>query len=351
MPRRIVNSKPPPRTTFDWNAHTPHCTSCGTKTGALNYDDHCRTCAPPPQPTQEPPTEGKQGKPMPRSSAPRSSGRKPTQASSTTRTARDAGSSTTRTKNTPAARETRPTTAGRTSPTAKKRQPPPRPTTPRRPQLDENTITRAYLNGATAPALARQHGTTPRRIRRIVANHGIPLRDDRTTHSGGRNRVTFDAAALAHLRHLYVEEQQTLRGIADTLGRHPRVIARALTEAGVTIREPAHQRHTPLTPEALDQIVTAYLTGDTSPAIAKRHHLRATRVRQIVRDAGHTIRPRGGQASQRIAGRLTALGTTAAAVKQWAYDEGLIDHIPTACPPNTLIDAYAQAHPEGGESA
>lgn len=38
---------PKPKSTFDWDAHTPSCRTCGTKTGRLNRDDQCATCAPP----------------------------------------------------------------------------------------------------------------------------------------------------------------------------------------------------------------------------------------------------------------------------------------------------------------
>lgn len=51
------SAQPKPKSTFDWDAHTPACKTCSTKTGALNRFDECASCSPPELAPPPPPTK------------------------------------------------------------------------------------------------------------------------------------------------------------------------------------------------------------------------------------------------------------------------------------------------------
>ncbi|MBB3041191.1 hypothetical protein [Nocardioides soli] len=210
--------------------------------------------------------------------------------------------------------------------------------------VDEQAIIREYKAGDTAPTIARRHGIGPKRVRDILDRHGIARRDDRATHSGGRNKLHLTDQHRETIVRRYVVDQAAIGKISRDTGHGRHTITAILKDAGVTIRPAAHlARATVLTDTQRAEIVTAYIDGgESSHVLGTRYRIRAETVRQIVVDAGYQVRPRGGEPGT---DRLTALGVTAAQVKAWALAQGLIDQIRTGRVPGRLIDAYEQAHP------
>ena len=211
------------------------------------------------------------------------------------------------------------------------------------PEINERAVVTEYNAGDTAPAIAQRHDTTPARVRRILERNNVELRDDRTGHSGGSNRLEPTPELLADLRRQYVDEQQTIADLAEQHNIHRRVITRFLTDAGVTIRPPAHLRGTDLTPDQVKAIVDGYRDGTPIHELARRHRVRATTARLLLIQAGIEVRATKG-ASAHIAERLEDLGVTAKDVKKWAYDNGLIERVGPGLVATTLVEQYAQAH-------
>lgn len=209
--------------------------------------------------------------------------------------------------------------------------------------VDEHAIVTEYQAGATAPQIANQHGILPKRVRSIVARHGIALRDDRASRSGGANRFVPTPEVIAEVRHRYIDLEQSTTTIGHALDVDRRVIRRVLVDAGVAIRPPAHQTGgTPLTDQDEADIAQAYADGAALGQLAKQHTVRQDRIRRIVTDHGVPIRPKGASTSN--ADRLAELGVTANQVKTWAAEQGLVDHVAKGLVAGRLIDAYAAAH-------
>lgn len=219
--------------------------------------------------------------------------------------------------------------------------------------VDEPAIVREYLAGDSAPVVAARHGIRPKRVRDIVVRHGGTLRDDRKTHSGGRNRVVLDDTTIAELTRLYVEEQLTIQELATRFDRARKTITDTLRNAGVQIRPAAHQTGgTDLTDDQKASIVQRYVDGAAIHALASEHHVRVKTVRELITAAGHAIRPKG--ASTRNAERIRALGATPAQVRAWAIDQGLIEPGTPGLLPSRVIEAYEASrpnHPTGDTTA
>jgi transposase-like protein len=96
----------------------------------------------------------------------------------------------------------------------------------------------AYTAGATVPALAREHGTTPAVVRRHLRRAGVTLRDDRAGHSGGHNRRTdvtaTDVAALFAQGHTWSQVREELGVASSTLQR----LAREARQAAAAVPQP-----------------------------------------------------------------------------------------------------------------
>jgi hypothetical protein len=67
----------------------------------------------------------------------------------------------------------------------------------------------------------------------------------------------------------------------------------------------------------------------------------------MITDAGHPIRPKGGN-RHTVLHRIEALGTTCADIKVWGVNQGLIPEIPRGVPSAALVDAYEAAQQTGG---
>lgn len=216
--------------------------------------------------------------------------------------------------------------------------------------VDEAAMVREYVEDqATAPDIAKRHGCTPARVRRILERSQVQLRDDRTRHSGGRNKITYTPEAIADVVRRYVDEQHTLDQIETDTGIERRQARQILTGAGVTIRPSASAAHTEPSDDAKAQMLEQYLTGGSLAKVAAAFHVRQETVRAVVTDAGHPIRVKGSSAGN--AQRLRDLGLTAAQVKDWAMATGLVEVRPAGLVGRALMDAYVTAHSSDQEAS
>jgi hypothetical protein len=128
---------------------------------------------------------------------------------------------------------------------------PPRRATPRataRPRVDVKAICEAYVAGATPPQIAAKYGCGVSTVRRALRGAGVHLRDDRSGHSGGRNRTNLTEHDAQRVIEQYTAGM-SLADVADATGHHLRVIRRVLVDHGVTIRPPAHIAAKPTDPD------------------------------------------------------------------------------------------------------
>jgi hypothetical protein len=114
-----------------------------------------------------------------------------------------------------------------------------------------------------------------------------------------------------------------------------------------TFEKPRQRRHTPRTPELVQQIVEGYVSGESLRDLSHEHGITARLIRQMITDAGHPIRPKGGN-RHTVLHRIEALGTTCADIKVWGVNQGLIPEIPRGVPSAALVDAYEAAQQTGG---
>lgn len=166
---------------------------------------------------------------------------------------------------------------------------------PRRPSpdLDDREIARRYQAGESAPALARAHGVTPKRIRAILDDLRIPRRDDRTLNSGGKPREWDDDTVNA-VRRLYLDQHLSRTHVAEEL----------------------------------------HLTLKTVTTIMRRYDIPARE-----RQCGHL----DGAAT--LKARMNDAGVTSRQVKDWALQQGRITTIARGIPKAALVEAYLDAHP------
>lgn len=118
----------------------------------------------------------------------------------------------------------------------------PKPQRTRRPRATPpaalTTWTDLYAQGYTIPHIAATTGASPVTVRRHLQRAGIPMRDDRAGHSGGRNRRTWTPAQLAAAAQAYLDGAR-IADVARALRTGPRQARDALLAAGVPIRPPA----------------------------------------------------------------------------------------------------------------
>jgi hypothetical protein len=110
--------------------------------------------------------------------------------------------------------------------------------------LDE--IVRRYQAGETAVAIGRDLGHTAKTVRDALDRAGIVRRDDRTTKSGGANRIEeYPEQMVADVRRLYVDEGLNQRAVGERLGFSAHVVQRVMQRHGIEARPPAHQETDP----------------------------------------------------------------------------------------------------------
>lgn len=352
-------------TGLDWSKHTPTCLGCGTQTGGLNKLDLCTTCDPPvaaASPSAPVPSQAdSQGEPTKQASAPRAASAssavgEPLLARFETllldinatmkRHALDFANLEAE------LRRLRQDLASMEPADIPRRAPSPAPRRRRSGMsgkaVDEHAIVAEYLDGDTAPVIATRHGILANRVRAILDRHGVERRDDRASRSGGANRFVADPELVADVRRRYVEAGESTTAIGKTLGVDRRVISRILTDAGVSLRPPAHLGGgAALTSADEAAIVQSYRDGDGLAVLARRYRTRQERIRDILTGAGIEIRPKG--AGRAIADRLLDLGVSAHDVKVWAVEQGLLDRVAAGLVARTVVDAYTAAHPESIE--
>lgn len=210
------------------------------------------------------------------------------------------------------------------------------------PVVDETAVVDDYEAGETRPTIAASHGITTARVTRILHRRGVELRDDRTGHSGGRNRVILAPDKVAEVKAMYLEQQASLADVAAHAGIDRRTVCRVLTDAGVEIRPGAHLNGTVITDDMATAIATHYAAGTSIKELCDQYRLASHRVRAVITDAGQAIRPKGSATAK--AERIAALGTTAHDIKAWAVKTGRIDRATTGLVATSLIDAWEQAH-------
>lgn len=124
-----------------------------------------------------------------------------------------------------------------------KPKPKPQPQRTRRPRATPPaalvTWTGLYAQGYTIPCIAAATGASPVTVRRHLQRAGIPMRDDRAGHSGGRNRRTWTPAQLEAAAQAYLDGAR-IADVARALRTGPRQARDALLAAGVPIRPPAN---------------------------------------------------------------------------------------------------------------
>lgn len=222
------------------------------------------------------------------------------------------------------------------------------PTTPKpgrqpHPTLDVDSIITAYRNGETIPKIAAAHTTARSRIRRLLLKADVQLRDDRATHSGGRNLTTLPPDLLAQLAADY-NTGQTLDQVAATHHVDVKVIRRNFRENGITIRPPAHlQPPRELTAHDLADITTLYENGASIAELAARHHVRGTQIRDVLVAHHITIRNRSDAVKAQLE-RIKQLGLTQHDVKVWAHQQGLITKVTRGNVKSDLLVAYFTHH-------
>jgi hypothetical protein len=110
--------------------------------------------------------------------------------------------------------------------------------------LDE--IVRRYQAGETAVVIGGDLGHTAKTIRDALDRAGIQRRDDRTTRSGGANRIEdYPEQLVADVRRLYVDDCLTQRAVGDRLGVSAHVVQRLMERHGIEARPPAHKENDP----------------------------------------------------------------------------------------------------------
>lgn len=377
-------------------AHRPWCVDCKRKGRELDADQRCPQCAraaltraagearraaeeqaraeaqaaakaqtaarqiatpktaPRPAPETAPtthtelPTEGKQGKPTTRSSAPRA-----TSTSSTSGRAPDAGPSTTEGKNPPAAQETRPAAAAGPSDQVENR------ATPTAAQILDAQIDHAA--GLLRTTATHRHPAVIAARTAVVAalealHLLVELTPTPTTTPDGPARAARNVVPGAGGRRIDLPSSevvaayragQTMQEIGDRYGVSHMTVRRCLVDNGVP------RRGTPIehTPELIEQVRHLYENEHLTQAEIGERLGRSTKaVQNLMTAAGIDRRAakarRGRDNAVALKERIAALGVTAADIKAWAITAG---HLPPGShrglPAQALIDKYAAAHP------
>jgi transposase-like protein len=151
------------------------------------------------------------------------------------------------------------------------------------PPLDKAGIVREYLeDNRSIPEIAKRRGHSTSTVRRVlVETPGLVLRDDRTTHSGGRNKAADSPEVVEAVRRLYGgEEQLTQEQVAERLDLTPKVVQRIMRDHEIPARPAAHERAADLnrkraTPSELmrQRLEAAGVTSKDVRAWAQEHDL------------------------------------------------------------------------------
>lgn len=172
---------------------------------------------------------------------------------------------------------------------------PPKPRT----DFDITEATRLYLDeGMSCPMIAKALGCAVSTVQRKLKAAAVPMRDDRASHSGSGPK-TYDTALVAEIRRLYLDEHHTIAEVAAQLGTTSKVVGTVMRRYDI--------------PSRADAFTTE----------------------------GNPRRDNAGA----LKNQIQALGVTARDIKDWALGQGLIDHIARGLPAQRLVDAYAAAHP------
>ncbi|WP_159794502.1 helix-turn-helix domain-containing protein [Puerhibacterium puerhi] len=179
----------------------------------------------------------------------------------------------------------------------------PRPRAASRPKPDAAAIVREYTEDRmTIPQIARKRGHSTRTARDLLkATPGVVMRDDRSTHSGGRNKIADDPRVVAAIRRLYVDEGLSQTEVAERLQLTYQVVRRVMRTNGIEARPPAS--------------VTGH--GSARPGVST-----LAKLRQAIEDAGLTART----------------------LREWAIANG-IDVPTTGLPGWDVLDAYLADRP------
>lgn len=157
--------------------------------------------------------------------------------------------------------------------------------------VDVPTARAEYLEGSTCPQIAARHGWPVISVRRQLAKNGVPMRDDRRTHSGGPPRV-YDPALISRVRDLYLDQGLSQSRTAHEIGTTIKVVQNLMKREGIPARQ-----------------------GQSG----------------------------GGDTLQGWRDRLNELGVTSAVVRVWAAANGHTVAI-RGVVPGHVVDAYEEAH-------
>lgn len=296
------------------------------------------------------PTEGKQGQPTTRTSAPRA-----TSTSSTSGRAPDAGSSTTRKKNPPAAQETRPVAAGGPSPAVDSRHPlTVHSTVPTSAQIiDAQAEHAANLLRDTAahthPAVQAERAAV---LAALEALHLLveltsaerppasPTPRPRQARSGPQ-RLVLPGNDIVEA----YKAGQTLGQIAEAHGCSAPTIGRVLEEHGI----PRRGAPVPRSPELIEQIRHLYQDEHlTQVEIGERLGQTTKVVQSVMTEAGidrRAAKARHGRDNARgLKQKIADLGVTSAEIKAWAIAAGHLKQMHRGLPAGSLVEKYAAAH-------
>lgn len=152
----------------------------------------------------------------------------------------------------------------------------------------------AYQAGRTPPQIAAEHHTTAKRIRGILDRAGVERRDDRATHSGGRNNKTAvddPPEIVAEVRRLYLDHQLPQLQVAEALGLGLKAVQNLMARQGIPVRPPACERS--VIPAAdIPELARRYQAGESTTDIAATYGVDATAIRKRLLKAGVKLRSR-----------------------------------------------------------
>lgn len=219
---------------------------------------------------------------------------------------------------------------------------------PQRMVLPAPEIVAAYAAGQTLAQIAHAHGCSGPTIGRLLEDHGIKRR-------GGP--VPRNPELLEQVRQLYVDEKLTRAEVAARIGYSVKVVQNVLAELHIEPRPSASERSKagigrPIKIPFAERpkIVERYRNGESGSAIALTYGVAAASIYSILRGAGveerhgnRTLAGPGRNHAAHISVRLAELGVSAAEVKAWALQAGLVARVTRGLPSAAVLEAYAAA--------
>jgi len=214
--------------------------------------------------------------------------------------------------------------------------------------LPADEIVAAYAAGQTLAQIAHAHGCSGPTIGRLLEDRGIKRRGA---------PVPRDPDLLEQVRQLYIDEELTQAEVAVRIGHSVKVVQNVLAELHVEVRPSASARSKAgigrpikIPPAERPKIVERYRNGESGASIALSYGVAAASIYSILRKAGveerhgnRTLAGPGRNHAAHIPMRLAELGVTAAEVKAWALQAGLVDRVTRGLPPFAVLEAYAAA--------